>query len=323
MHNQTQILKWGTDYLESAGYSIAQPPEITLSTPWSAIVRFSTSTGVFYLKQTPASTYLAAEPQIIRTLYEQFHASVPVVVAINDDLHCFLMQDAGKTLREDLKVQFNPELLCQMIKQYTAIQRSTESHLEPFLKLGVPDWRLSKLPTLYEQMLNRRDFLKEEGLSDQELQILHSLSPKLATQCTLLSSYGIPETFGFHDFHDKNVLFDPNTKKMTFVDWGESAISHPFFTLINCLPQAITHHGVKEGDQTYCKLQDACFDNWSGLLSKDQLLEAFVLAKQLKLIYGILGGYECMTNVDLQAYKSFYANRPSPIARNFREYIES
>jgi hypothetical protein len=36
---------------------------------------------------------------------------------------------------------------------------------------------------------------------------------------------------------------------MTFVDWGETAIIHPFFSLHTCLEQSITHHGVKEGDQ--------------------------------------------------------------------------
>lgn len=48
-------------------------------------------------------------------------------------------------------------------------------------------------------------------------------------QCQLLSSYGIPETIGYHDFHDKNVLIEPYTQKMTLVDWGEAAIIHPFF----------------------------------------------------------------------------------------------
>ena len=171
MNNETQILKWGTDCLVANGYSIEHSPEIVLSTPWSAVIRFSTSSGNVYLKQTPPSIYLSNEPKIIRLLSEQFHASVPVVIAINDDLHGFLMKDAGQTLRETLKTEFKPELLCQAIKQFAAIQRSTEEHIETFIKLGVPDWRLDKLPILYDQMINQTNFLKEEGLTDQELQI--------------------------------------------------------------------------------------------------------------------------------------------------------
>ena len=249
------ILKWGTDCLVSNGYSIKHSPEIVLSTPWSTVIRFSTSTGNVYLKQTPQALFLSLEPKIIQLLAEKFHASVPVVIAINENLHCFLMKDAGKPLRETLKGEFKPDLLCQAIKQYAAVQRSTEDHIEMFLKLGILDWRLDKLPILYDQMLNKTDFLKAEGLTDQELQILQELSPRFLTQCKLLSNYGIPETLGYHDFHDKNILMDPNTKRMTFVDWGETAIIHPFFSLYTCLQQSITHHGVKEADQTYQKLR--------------------------------------------------------------------
>ena len=323
INNQIHLLKWGTDCLVSNGYSIKHSPEIVLSTPWSTVIRFSTSTGNVYLKQTPPSIYLSLEPKLIRLLSEQFHASVPVVIAINNDLYCFLMKDAGKSLRETLKAKFRPELLCQAIKQYAAIQRSTENHIETFFKLGVLDWRLGKLPILYDQMINQSDFLRAEGITDKELQILHDLSPQFLAQCTLLSNYGIPETLGYHDFHDNNVLIDPNTKRMTFIDWGETSIIHPFFSLYTCLQQATTHHGVKEADQTYQKLQDACFENWLGSTTKNQLLEVFILGKQLQPIYCVLTCYRCMTSVDLQAYKSYYANRPSQITRCLREYIGS
>ncbi len=321
MNHQTHIFKWGSDYLVANGYSIENSPETLLSTPWSAVIRFSTSKGDIYLKQTPASLYLSNEPKIMRLLSEQFHASVPVVIAINDELHCFLMRDAGIPLREALKAEFKPDLLCQAIKQFAAIQRSTEDHVDSFLKLGVPDWRLDKLPILYDKMINLTDFLKEEDITDQELQILQSLSPKFQAQCKLLSEYGIPETLGYHDFHDKNVLFDPNTKIMTFVDWSETAIIHPFFSLYNCLQQSTIHHGVKEDDQIYRKLQDACFENWLGLATKKQFLDMFAIVKQLWLIYSALACYHCMINVDLQVYKAFYPNKPSQFTRMIRGYI--
>lgn len=323
MNDQIQIIKWATDYLASNKYSIKNPPEIVLSTPWSTVIRFTTSIGDIYLKQTPSSIFLSLEPQTIRLLSEQFHASVPIVIASNDNLHCFLMKDAGKPLRNTLKTEFKADLLCEAIKQYAAIQRSTEAHIETFLKLGVPDWRLSKLPVLYDQMLNQTDFLKAEGITDEELQKLRDLAPQFAAQCICLSNYGIPETLGYHDFHDNNVLIDPTTKKMTFVDWGETAIIHPFFSLYTCMEQSIKHHGVKKADQTYNKLQDACFENWLGLATKKQLLEVFTLSKQLRPIYCILACYTFMISVDLQAYKSYYANRSSQIAEHFREYMQA
>lgn len=323
MNNLLPLFKWGTDCLVSNGYSIEHSPEIVLSTPWSHVIRFATSTENFYLKQTPPSLFLSNEPKIIRLLSSQFHANVPDVIEINNDLHCFLMRDAGISLRQTLKTNFNLALLCQAIKQYAAIQRRAEDCIARFLKLGVPDWRLNQLPFLYDHMLKQTAFLKAEGLTDKELQTLHSLSSKFSAQCKLLASFRIHETIGYHDFHDKNVLLDPNTKRMTFVDWGETAIIHPFFSLHTSLEQSITHHGVTEDDSIYQQLQDACLENWLGLATKQQLLSAFLLAKQIRLFWNILASNQFILSVDRQAYQAYYPNQNSPIADGFRTFLEN
>lgn len=320
MQNVNVFVKWATDSLVSNGYYVQHSPEIVLSTPWSTVVKFSTSTGDFYLKQTPPA--ISAEPQIIQLLSEQFHASVPVVIASNHDLHSFLMRDAGKVLRATLKEKFSSDLVCQAIKQYAAIQRSTEDHVEKFIKLGVPDWRLDKLPILYDQILMQTELLKADGMTDKELQTLQALGPQFLAQCELLSSYGIPETIGIPDFNDNNTLLDQETKRMTFIDWGEATITHPFFSIYNILEQAIIHHGVKQADKTYNKLQGACLESWLGLATKQQLLEAFNLSKQLRVIYDALSYYRLMTSVDLQALSSYYANKPNRLAGHLRKYIE-
>ncbi|CZH13223.1 TPA: phosphotransferase [Legionella bozemanae] len=323
MNNLLPLFKWGTDCLVSNGYSIEHSPEIVLSTPWSHVIRFATSTENFYLKQTPPSLFLSNEPKIIRLLSSQFHANVPDVIEINNDLHCFLMRDAGISLRQTLKTNFNLALLCQAIKQYAAIQRRAEDCIARFLKLGVPDWRLTQLPFLYDQMLKQTAFLKAEGLTDKELQTLQTLSPKFSAQCKLLASFRIPETIGYHDFHDKNVLLDPNTKRMTFVDWGETAIIHPFFSLHTCLEQSITHHGVTEDDSIYQQLQDACLENWLEFATKEQLLSAFLLAKKIRLFWNILASNQFILSVDRQAYQAYYTNQNSPIADGFRTFLEN
>lgn len=319
VNDQTSIVKWGTDYLVSTGYSLLGPPEILLSTPWSTVVRFPTAAGNVYLKETAPS--LALEPKVFRLLTEKFHARVPDVIAINDDLHCFLSKDAGIPLRPVLKAEFRPDLLCRAIKEFAAIQRSTEEYIDEFLGMGIPDWRLDKLPLLYDQMVNQTDFLKTEGITDDEMKTLRKLSPHFSSQCELLSNYGIPATLGFHDFHDNNILIDPATEKMTFIDFGETSILHPFFSLYTCLWQSIKHHRVKKGDQIYQKLQNACFENWLEIETKDKLLEAFTIAKHLWSIYSALDSYRVMTIVDLQFYRSFYANRPSLLAAYLREYM--
>ena len=319
MKNHTHILEWATHCLRSKGYLLVHAAEIMLETPWSNVIRSSTSTGSVYLKQPAPS--IAQEANIMQLLAEQFHASVPMVIASNDELHCFLMSDAGQSLREYLKTAWQPDLLCQAIRQFTAMQRSVESDIESLLALGVLDWRLDKLPQLYEQMISQGEFLKTEGITNKELQTLRDLSPQIAEEIESLSQYQLPETIVQSDFHTNNILIQSHTQKLTFIDLGEVVITHPFFSLHTFLRQAIIHHGVKEGDQTYHQLQDTCLEHWLDLTANKSLLEGFMLAKKLWPIYSALVYYRIIHCVDQQFFKSFYANRPNRLAGFFREYM--
>lgn len=313
------ITEWAEECLLSNGFTTIGPSEHIQTTPWSSITQFITTVGYFYLKQTPPALFL--EPKLMQLLATQLHASVPIVIASNDELHCFLMKDAGQTLRKHLETQFQPDLLYRAIKEFTAIQRITENHIEYFLALGVPDWRLDKLPKLYEQLINQTKLLKTEGMTSEELQILRDLVTKFSEQCTTVSQYQIPETLVQPDFNTNNILFDLNTKKMTLIDLGEITITHPFFSLHNFLLQAIIHHGIKEQDQTYYQLQNACCENWLELATKNELLDVLMLVKKLWPIYSALAYYRLMISVDQQALKSYYANRPNQLVKHLREYI--
>ena len=90
-----EIIQWGCKCLTSLGYTLKSSlPEKVLNTPWSYLVRFETSDGHIYLKQTPE--LFALEPTIIKILHDQFYASVPTVIGQNTELNCFLMKDAGR-----------------------------------------------------------------------------------------------------------------------------------------------------------------------------------------------------------------------------------
>ena len=320
-NTQTLIINWATDALVSHGYTIQQAPEVLIETPWSNIIRFSTLQHDVYLKQMPSD--ISLDPQIIRCLMDQCHASVPVVIDINEDLHCFLMKDAGLNLRAYLKNEFHLDLLIQAIREFTGIQRSTETHIQSLIVLGVPDYRSDKFSKVYDQIINQADFLKADGMTDDELKILRDLSPNVAEQYALLSEYQIPETLVQLDFNTNNMLFNPITKKMTLIDLGEVVISHPFFSLHNFLYTTTVHHGIKEGDQTYRQLQNACFEKWLPNACKEHLFEGFMLAKKLWPIFGAFGCYRLMKSVDLQAFRSYYSNSPHRLADSFREYIAS
>jgi len=81
--------------------------------------------------------------------------------------------------------------------------------------------------------------LGKEGISLIELQKLKGLTSKLQAQCDALASFEIPETLVQADFHSNNIVIEPETKKMCYLDLGEVVIAHPFFSMINFLLQGV------------------------------------------------------------------------------------
>src|SRR5690242_4965856 len=86
-----EVVQWGYTYLTSHGYVLkSKIQESVQNTPWSYVVRFTTTNGYVYLKHTPK--LISLEAAITQILRDQFHTSVPEVIAYNAELSCFLMK---------------------------------------------------------------------------------------------------------------------------------------------------------------------------------------------------------------------------------------
>jgi hypothetical protein len=284
----TEALNWAMQILNQSETNAA----IVVKTPWSSVFKISTPQGPVYLKQTPA--LLALEASIIQILHDQFHASVPTVIAHNAKLNCFLMKDAGRPLREILKNKFNEKLVCKAIDQFSSLQIAVADHVEVFLDIGVPDWRLDKLPDLYKELLSQKELLIEEGLSEIEVNELKKLLPTVSSLCEKLSGYSIKQTIVQPDFNDNNILIADLSQDITLIDLGEISISHPFFPLLNCLHQVGKHHGLTDNDDAYLRIKEACLKNYMHVESKENLLAAVETTQILWFVYGALAQYRLM-----------------------------
>lgn len=312
-----EITQWGYKCLTSLGYTLkSNLPENVLKTPWSYVVRFETSDGYIYLKHTPE--LFALEPTIIQILHDQFHASVPIVIAHNAELNCFLMKDAGRSLREILKKKFDEALLCRAIEQFTSLQIAVADHVDVFLNIGVPDYRLDQLPSLYKELISQHDLLIADGLSEVEISKLEALLPKIYNLCKKLSEYSIKQTIVQPDFNDNNTLIDDKSQDITIIDLGEIVISHPFFSLINCLEQIKKHHALTDEDYRYKKIKDACFKNYMNFFkSKEHLSDAFATAQLLHIVYGISYQYRFMIACGKERLMSFQHWKLSHLLKEF------
>jgi aminoglycoside/choline kinase family phosphotransferase len=310
-------IQWAIETLNSSGYRLENTnPEIILETAWSQVYRFLTNRGFVYLKKVPPALWL--EVNVIELLQEQFYAPVPHILAQNQENHCFMMRDAGVPVHDFFKQEFNANVLIEAMQHYAMLQLNCADKIELFLNLGVPDWRLSQLPNLYQQLLGEEKLLLEDGLSPQELKILHHLDSKLLSICEQLAQYKIPDTFGHADFHDKNILVNPQTCQITLIDLGEVVITHPFFSFVDCLYRATEH--LKLSHPQYRELQEACFKKWLSIESSVRLFEIITIIQQCWSIHAVLGEYRLLKSVDPIA--SMQLCRKGRFAGKLRIWIE-
>lgn len=291
---QQDQINWAINVLTELNYILlSEHPKTIQENAWSTVCRFDTNKGSFFLKVTPPALFI--ESKIIKKLAKSFHAPVPKVIAESSELNCFLMKDAGIRLHDYFKNGFQLEILAQAVNDHSVLQMKTIDSVESFIKMGVPDWRLNKLPILYQDLISQETILTEDGLTSSELKKLANLNSKLVSICEQLANFKLTETFSHADFHDKNILVDPKTHKTTIIDLGEVVITHPFFSLPNCLHRAKEHFALTPiQDQ---QLLDACLKPWLHMETEENLKLILTLMQQCWPIHAVLGEYRLMQSV--------------------------
>lgn len=291
MNHHSQIIEWGSAYLFSKGYNLEHPPAIFVETPWSSVIRFSTSSGDFYLKQTPADLFV--ETKVIKAIQKNMPDSpTPTILNENLALHCFLMNSCGDySLRTKFNGLIQSNLLIQGLHSYINILRSFEKNIESLQAIGVPDWRLEHLPTLYLELLENKALLSEEGLSLDELDKLMELVPTIKSICVYLSSQGIKETLVNGDFNENNLILDEKTQHITIIDWGESVITHPFFTIAAHLRSIARRYQLALDGQFLEKIKQQCLACWSDLANRNELNIIYQQMLKLEPLFASLAIY--------------------------------
>lgn len=287
-------LFWAIETMKKQGCNITVSLELIQKAPWSEVTRLSTPNGHFYLKKTPSALFL--EVDVIQLLRKNFSISVPTVIAENRQENCFLMYDAGISLRTFFKEGFHQATLIKVLEDYSQFQSVTASHLSDFFHLAVPDWRLNKLPSLYQTLVEQEALLKQFRLTNEEIQQCQDLVPTFQKICETLAQYNIPDTFGHCDFHDNNVLIHPITHQTTMIDLGEVVITHPFFSIQNILTHIKANCGLTE--EQYTELQEHAFQPWLKQESLTNLKYVMAYIQQYWLIHAILGIHRLMETVD-------------------------
>ncbi|HEY5906062.1 MAG TPA: phosphotransferase [Actinomycetota bacterium] len=190
--------------------------------PWSTVMRVPTESGDVYFKANTAA--LRHEAAAITVIAAHRPDCVPPLLAVDLERGWMLMADAGERLREVVERERDLSCWQDILPLYAGLQIDLADHADELVAVGVPDLRLSTLPSSFQTMLDEL-----VGLPADDHRRLEESVSRVEQMCAELAGYGVPETIQHDDFHDGQVFVRDG--RYLLLDWGDACVSHPFFTL--------------------------------------------------------------------------------------------
>jgi len=115
---------------------------------------------------------------------------------------------------------------------------------------------------------------------------LLSLGEGLKEACSLLQSFGLPDTLGHMDFNPGNILLSPD--HCVFLDWAEGCVTNPVITF-EYLRRHMERGGVEE-PAADSRLSAAYLRPWAAFFSPDDLRRALAAAPPVAVFVHAIAG---------------------------------
>jgi hypothetical protein len=242
------------------------------------VLRVPTETGALWFKANMPSQ--AFEVGVIQILSRRMPDRVPALLAADLDRGWMLQADGGITLRQILGEDGDQDVWIEILPLYAELQIETAADREGFLAAGAPDRRLAVLAGDFEDLLADREALAD--LTEDELVRLRALVPRVEADAAALAEFGLPETIQHDDLHDGQVLVGEGG--YVFFDWGDSCVSHPFFTLVVTLAVLAYRLEIEHDAPELDRFRDAYLEPWTSVAPRSDLERASSIAHRLGVL---------------------------------------
>jgi len=228
--------------------------ETTHVRPWATVMRVPVAGGVTWFKA--CAPVQAFEPSLTAELHARWPDRVTEVLAIDEARGWLLLGDAGVAVRE---LGNPPEAWLEALPSYAELQKGETAYALDHIGRGVPDLRMAALPAGFARVL-----AGEIPLAMADVHRLREYAPRFTALCTALAGLGIEESVQHDDLHMANLY--SNGGNLRVVDWGDSSIAHPFFSVVVTFRFLEEFNHLAPDDPWFRMLRDAYLEPWgSGL----------------------------------------------------------
>ena len=245
MHDRAAADRWIRAFVQPTA-----PIETAHERPWSTVLRVPLAGGAAWFKA--CGQVQAFEPRLSAKLFARWPDRVAEVLAYDEQRAWLLLADAGVPVC----ARGNPpEAWLEVLPLYGELQRGEGAYANDHIAHGVPSLPVSTLPTRYAELLER-----ELPLEPEEVARLRTFSSRFEQLCAELADDGLPPTVQHDDLHMGNV-YELNERRR-LLDWGDSSISHPFFSLVVTFRFLEERTGLQPRDRWFARLRHAYLEPW-------------------------------------------------------------
>jgi hypothetical protein len=224
--------------------------ETTHVRPWATVMRVPVASGAAWFKA--CAPVQAFEPKLTAELYARWPDRVTEVLAVDEARGWLLLGDAGIAVG---KLGNPPEAWLEALPLYAELQKGEAAYALDHIGHGVPDLRTASLPAGYERLL-----ASELPLAKDDVTRLRDYAPRFAALCAALAELGIQESVQHDDLHVANLYWQGGALRI--VDWGDSSIAHPFFSLLVTFRFLEEFNHLAPDDPWFRRLRDAYLEPW-------------------------------------------------------------
>lgn len=277
-----EALAWTVAQLRGKGTTTVGAPDQLRTGERSFLMRVRTNSGNYYFKAAPPM--FGHEPELIAWLAERYPENSPEIVAIDAERGWFLQYEVNGSALPLNEVREEEEWY-RAVRRLGEIQVDCVKQTAALRKLRVPHRGLEVLARRIPKLCGSAGAMmlgEPDGLRRGEIDRIAGLAPTLLALCEELASYEIPDSLEHGDLWASNIL--STLAGPVYLDWSDSSISHPFFSLSQLMVEA---SGLLPATSTESRrrLRDSYLDPWRPLAPQQSLVRAFEIARVLAPVH--------------------------------------
>ncbi len=222
-----ELFSWAQEQVAPLGIRVTGGFRQLNASPTFSLIRLETDGCALWFKATGEPN--SHELPVSLLLARLFPSHVPRILGVHTTWNGWLSAEASGTALDEISDCSAWERVAEALAelQIASIGKSAE-----LLEGKCKDLRLPEIVKFIDPFLARMaEFMAAQEkrspapLSNSELA---SLGDGLKEACSLLQSFGLPDTIGHIDFNPGNILVSPD--RCTFIDWAEGCVTRPVIT---------------------------------------------------------------------------------------------